>query len=191
MPIYNRGGGDVQMNRTGVAAWIGYGHILLRVDVNSAQIGTDGATWLWCNLRSQLARLISYRQVINWQLHIILQWKNVWMYTNLLWKMWWCVWIFIWKNVNGGDFDTNINRDMCMKVNVMFLFIDIKLRVVYKHIYLYHAYCYLHHLCAWWCRCICIRICKCICRWICECIGWPIDVCVNDNDYCYCICVCI
>ena len=50
------------------------------------------------------------------------------------------------KNVNGGDFDTNISRDMCMKV--MLLFIDIKLRVAYKHIYLYHAYCYLHHLCA-------------------------------------------
>ena len=50
------------------------------------------------------------------------------------------------KNVNGVDFDTNINRDMCIKV--MLLFIDIKLRVVYKYIYLYHAYCYLHHLCA-------------------------------------------
>ena len=50
------------------------------------------------------------------------------------------------ENVNGGDFDANINRDMCMKV--MLLFIDIKLRIVYKHIYLYHAYCYLHHLCA-------------------------------------------
>ena len=50
------------------------------------------------------------------------------------------------KNVNGGDFDTNMNRDMCMKV--MLLFIDIKLLVVGKYIYLYHAYCYLHHLCA-------------------------------------------
>ena len=50
------------------------------------------------------------------------------------------------KNVNGGDFDANINHDMCMKV--MLLFIDIKLRTVDKHIYLYHAYCYLHHLCA-------------------------------------------
>ena len=50
------------------------------------------------------------------------------------------------KNVNDGDFDTNINRDMCMKV--MILFIDIKLCVVDKYIYLYHAYCYLHHLCA-------------------------------------------
>ena len=55
---------------------------------------------------------------------------------------------YSYENVNGGDFDTNINRDMCMKVNVMFLFIDIKLRVVDKYIYLYHAYCYLHHLCA-------------------------------------------
>ena len=55
---------------------------------------------------------------------------------------------YSYENVNGGDFDTNINRDMCMKVNVMFLFIDIKLRVVYKYIYLYHAYCDLHHLCA-------------------------------------------
>ena len=50
------------------------------------------------------------------------------------------------KNVNDGDFDTNINRDMCMKV--MILFIDIKLHIVYKYIHLYHAYCYLHHLCA-------------------------------------------
>ena len=44
------------------------------------------------------------------------------------------------------DFDTNINRDMCMKV--MFLYIDTKLRIVDKYIYLYHAHCYLHHLCA-------------------------------------------
>ena len=50
------------------------------------------------------------------------------------------------KNVNDVDFDTNINHDMCMKV--MLLFIDIKLRVVGKYIYLYHIYCYLHHLCA-------------------------------------------
>ena len=50
------------------------------------------------------------------------------------------------KNVNGGDFDTNINRYMCMKV--MLLFINIKLRIVYKYTHLYHAYCYLHHLCA-------------------------------------------
>ena len=50
------------------------------------------------------------------------------------------------ENVNVGDFDTNINHDMCMKV--MLLFIDIKLRIIDKYIYLYHAYCYLHHLCA-------------------------------------------
>lgn len=50
------------------------------------------------------------------------------------------------KNMNDVDFDANINCDICMKV--MTLFIDIKLRVVYKYIYLYHAYCYLHHLCA-------------------------------------------
>ena len=50
------------------------------------------------------------------------------------------------KNVNGGDFDTNMSRNMCMKV--MFLYIDTKLRVAYKYIYLYHTYCYLHHLCA-------------------------------------------
>ena len=49
------------------------------------------------------------------------------------------------KNVNDVDFDTNISRDMCMKV--MLLFIDIKLRIIYKYIYLYHMYCYLHHLC--------------------------------------------
>ena len=42
------------------------------------------------------------------------------------------------KNVNDVDFDTNINRDMCMKVNVMFIFIYIKLRTVDKYIYLYH-----------------------------------------------------
>ena len=52
------------------------------------------------------------------------------------------------KNVNDVYFDANINRDMCMNVNVMFIVIDIKLRVVDKYIYLYHAYCYLHHLCA-------------------------------------------
>ena len=44
--------------------------------------------------------------------------------------------------MNDVDFDTNINRDMCMKV--MFIFIDIKLRIVGKYIYLYHAY----YLCA-------------------------------------------
>ena len=49
------------------------------------------------------------------------------------------------KNVNDVDFDTNINRDMCMKVII--LFIDTKLRIVYKYIYLYHVYCYLYHLC--------------------------------------------
>ena len=32
--------------RIGVAARIDYGHILPRVDINSAQIGTDGSTWL-------------------------------------------------------------------------------------------------------------------------------------------------
>ena len=51
-----------------------------------------------------------------------------------------------YEKCDDVDFDTNINRDMCMKV--MLLFIDIKLRIVYKYIYLYHAYCYLHHLCA-------------------------------------------
>ena len=34
------------------------------------------------------------------------------------------------KNVNDGDFDANVNRDMCIKV--MLLFIDIKLRIVDK-----------------------------------------------------------
>ena len=48
------------------------------------------------------------------------------------------------KNVNDVYFDANINRDMRMKVNVMFIFIDIKLRIVYKYIHLYHAY----YLCA-------------------------------------------
>ena len=76
MPIYNRGDA-VQTKRTGVAARIDHGHILPRLDVNSAQIGIDGATWLRCNLRSQLARLILYRQIANRQPHIILQWKNV------------------------------------------------------------------------------------------------------------------
>ena len=37
------------------------------------------------------------------------------------------------KNVNGGDFDTNINHDMCMKV--MFIFIYIKLPIIDKYIY--------------------------------------------------------
>ena len=54
------------------------------------------------------------------------------MYTNLL-----CKNVMLWvnvhmKNVNDGDFDTNMNRDMCMEV--MILFIDIKLRVVGKYI---------------------------------------------------------
>ena len=38
------------------------------------------------------------------------------------------------KNVNDVDFDANINRDMCMNVNVMFIFIDIKLRIVDKYV---------------------------------------------------------
>ena len=154
MPIYNRG--DDAWIRISVAARISCEYILSIADINSAQIGTDGATWLWWNLRSQLVCSISYRQVISRQPHIILWWKNVWMYINLLWKN-----VMMWvnvhmKNVNDIDFDTNINRDMCMKV--MLLFIGIELRVAYKHIYLYH-------LCAWWCRCICIWICKCMCRW--------------------------
>ena len=52
---------------------------------------------------------------------------------------------YSYENVNDVDFDTNINHDMCMKV--MFLFIDIKLRIIDKYIYLYHVYCYLYHLC--------------------------------------------
>ena len=44
MPIYNRCG-VAQTNRTGVVDRIDYGHILPRVDANSAQIGTGGATW--------------------------------------------------------------------------------------------------------------------------------------------------
>ena len=99
-----------------VAARIDHGHILPRADANLAQIGTDGATWLWCNLRSQLARLILYRQIANRQPHIILQWKNVWMYTNLLCKNVMLLVNIHMKNVNDVDFDTNINRDMCMKV---------------------------------------------------------------------------
>ena len=118
-----------------VTVRIDHGHILPMVDVNSAQIGTGGATRLWWNLRSQLARLMLYRQVLNRQPRIILRWKNVWMYTNLLRKMWWCKWIFIWKNVNDIDFDTNINLYMCMKV--MLLFIYIKMRIVYIYISIY------------------------------------------------------
>ena len=68
------------------------------------------------------------------------------MYTNLPWKNVMLLVNIHMKNVNDVDFDTNINRDMCMKV--MLLFIDIKLRIVDKYIYLYHVYCYLHHLCA-------------------------------------------
>ena len=115
-----------------VAARIDHGHILPRANINSAQIGTDGATWLWCNLRSQLVCRISYRQVISRQPHIILRWKNVWMHTNLLWKnvrLWMNVHM---KNVNDVDFDTNMNRDICMKV--MLLFIDIKLRIIDKYV---------------------------------------------------------
>ena len=50
------------------------------------------------------------------------------------------------KNVNDVDFDANMSIDMCMKV--MFIFIGIELRIIDKYIYLYHVYCYLHHLCA-------------------------------------------
>ena len=50
------------------------------------------------------------------------------------------------KNVNDVYFDTNISINMRMKV--MFIFIDIKMRIVGKYINLYHVYCYLHHLCA-------------------------------------------
>ena len=64
------------------------------------------------------------------------------MYTNITWKN-----VMLWvnihmKNVNNVDFDANMLIDMCMKV--MFLFIDIKLRITDKYIYLYHVYCYLH-----------------------------------------------
>ena len=38
------------------------------------------------------------------------------------------------KNVNDVYFDTNISINMRMKVNVMFIFIDIKLRVVDKYV---------------------------------------------------------
>ena len=68
------------------------------------------------------------------------------MYTNLLCKNVMLLVNIHMKNVNDVDFDTNMLIDMCMKV--MFIFMDIKLRVVDKYIYLYHAYCYLHHLCA-------------------------------------------
>ena len=39
------------------------------------------------------------------------------------------------KNVNDVDFDTNISRDMCMKV--ILLFIDIKLRIAIYIIYVH------------------------------------------------------
>ena len=117
MPIYNRGG-VAQTNRTGVAARIGYGYILLRASTNSAQIGANGATWLWCNLRSQLVCRISYRQVLSQQLHIILRWKNVWMYTNLPCKNVRMLMNIHMKNVNDVYFDTNISINMRMKVNV-------------------------------------------------------------------------
>ena len=52
------------------------------------------------------------------------------------------------KNVNDVYFDTNIFINMRMKVNVMFIFIYIELRIIDKYIYLHHAYCYLYHLCA-------------------------------------------
>lgn len=68
------------------------------------------------------------------------------MYTNLPCKNVMLLVNIHMKNVNDVDFDANMSIDMCMKV--MFLCIDTKLRIVYKHIYLYHAYCYLHHLCA-------------------------------------------
>ena len=50
------------------------------------------------------------------------------------------------ENHDQCDFDANIMIDMC-KI-VMYIFIDIKLRIADKYIHLYHAYCYLHHLCA-------------------------------------------
>ena len=36
------------------------------------------------------------------------------------------------ENVNDGDFDTNTNYNMCMKV--MILFIDIKLHIIDKYV---------------------------------------------------------
>ena len=65
------------------------------------------------------------------------------MYINLP-----CKNVMLWvnihmKNVNDVDFDANINRDMCMKV--MLLFINIKLHIaINMSVYLYHAY----YLCA-------------------------------------------
>ena len=60
------------------------------------------------------------------------------MYTNLPCKNVMLLVNIHMKNVNDVDFDTNINLDMCMKV----------MRIADKYIYLHHAYCYLHHLCA-------------------------------------------
>ena len=54
------------------------------------------------------------------------------MYTNLLWKNVMLLVNIHMKNVNDVDFDTNINRDMCMKV--MLLFIDIKLHIIDKYV---------------------------------------------------------
>ena len=57
------------------------------------------------------------------------------MHTNLLCKnVMLCVNIHM-KNVNDVDFDTNINRDMCMKV--MFIFIYIKLHIIDKYLSIY------------------------------------------------------
>ena len=47
-------------------------------------------------------------------MYINLPCKNVMMLVNIH-----------MKNVNDVDFDANINRDMCMKVDVMFIFIGI------------------------------------------------------------------
>ena len=54
------------------------------------------------------------------------------MYTNLP-----CKNVMLWvnihmKNVNDVDFDANMNRDMCMEV--MLIFIDIKLHIIYKYV---------------------------------------------------------
>lgn len=148
--------------RTGVVARIGYGYISPRVSTNLAQIGTDDATRLWWNLRLELVYLVPEQQVNACHVCAGLRINNI---CTLFYdgKMCECTQIFHrkcddWanihmKNVNDVDFDTNINRDMCTKV--IFLFIDIKPRIFDKYIYLYHAYCHLHHLCAWWCRWIC------------------------------------
>ena len=44
------------------------------------------------------------------------------------------------KKVNDIDFGANMFADMCMKVNVAFIFIDTKPRIIYKYIYLHHLY---------------------------------------------------